>query len=46
MKTDLEILLESWKKYKNKNGRKAQKLKLRIQSQIAWVRLFKEMKKT
>ena len=40
--TDLEILLNSWKKYKSKQGKKAQQLKIQIESHIASLRLFKQ----
>lgn len=44
MKTDIEILLESWKKYKNKNSNKAQNLRRKIQSEIAIIKLYRKHK--
>lgn len=39
--TDLETLQESYKKYKDKQGRKAQNLKIRIQCFEAFNKLIK-----
>jgi hypothetical protein len=43
MKKDLETLLSSWKKYTNKKDKKAQRLKSRIESEIAIYKLSKQL---
>jgi hypothetical protein len=43
MKSDIEVLQESLDKYKDKNGKKAQSLDVRIESFKAWEKLARKV---
>ena len=46
MKTDIQTLRQSWSKYKNKNGKKAQRLKMKIEAHIGFAKLIKQLNTT